>query len=106
MGPTGGSNWPPPRFPRRAFSRRQENRRCGSRGGAAATGRASWIGGSERLKLLVGGLGAAVPRLRKMRDGRAEVQVVERRGALAERLVGHRPDSPEYLAAQKPCLLG
>src|SRR3970040_734130 len=58
------------------------------------------------LQLLRRGFGAAVPRLRKMRDGRAEAEVVERQGGIAERLVGHRPDSREYLAAQMPRLLG
>src|SRR3990172_3598907 len=41
MGPVGGSSWPQPRSPRPACSRRQENRRCGSRWWAGAAGRAS-----------------------------------------------------------------
>src|SRR3972149_5975563 len=44
MAQVGGSSRRQPRSPHPALSRRQENRRCGSRWWAAAAGRASWIG--------------------------------------------------------------
>src|SRR5438046_7936186 len=60
----------------------------------------------EGMQLLVRGFCTAVPRLRKVRHRRAEVQVVEGRSDPAERLVSHRPDSLEYPAARKSLFLG
>ena len=60
---------------------------------------------SEGLELRRRGLGAAVPRFRQAGNRRSEVLREFWRGAPCS-LVGHRPDSREYLAAQKPRLLG
>src|SRR5438876_12289909 len=60
----------------------------------------------EAMQLLRRGFCTAVPRLRKVRDGRADVQVVERRSDPAERLVSLRPDSLEHPAARKPLFFG
>src|SRR4030095_3911139 len=62
--------------------------------------------GLKAMQLLRRGFCTAVPRLRKVRRGRAEVQGVGRRGGAAERWVSHRPDSLNHPAPRKPVFLG
>src|SRR5919106_4869951 len=98
----GGSSCPRARFPRPASGRRQESRCYGSRWWAEAAKRASWT--SERLQLLLGRLGAAVPRFGQTRDRGAEIARELGCGARGS-LMGHAPNGSEHFAARNRLLL-
>src|SRR5216684_3743680 len=58
---------------------------------------------SEGLELLIGGLGAAVPRFRQTGDRSSKIARELWRGARGS-LVGHPPDGGEHIAARKALL--